>query len=115
MDGNKKACVAYIIGASENSRASTVYDYSRGIFLTYSNTGHNGNFQVYDFTRNCHVMGHLSGLYDFGTNSYINISKTNSSFTGYDFGTNSYFSGTMSGNVVTIYDSQGSMNVYTVQ
>lgn len=115
MDAQRKACIAYIIGVSENARATAVFDYSLGRFSSYSNTGQRGNFQVYDFSRNCYVMGHLSGLYDFGTNSYINISMNNGSFSGYDFGTSSYFSGTISGNVVTIYDSQSSMNVYTVQ
>lgn len=115
MDENKKACIAYIIGVSENSLSTTVYDYGTGTFSSYSNTGRGDNFQIYDFKRSCYVMGHLSGLYDFGTSSYININKSNNSFSGYDFGTNSYFSGTISGNVVTIYDSQSSMNVYTVQ
>lgn len=115
MDAKQKACIAYILVASEKSSVSSVYDYSLGTFSTYSNTGSDGNFQVFDFARNCHVMGHLSGLYDFGTNSYISISKNHGDFTIYDFSSNSYFTGSLSGNVVTVYDFQGSMNVYTVQ
>lgn len=115
MDAKRKACIAYIIGVSENARSTAVYDYSTGTFSSFSNSGRGDNYQVYDFKRNCYIMGHLSGLYDFGTNSYINITKSNNNFSGYDFGTNSYFSGTISGNIVTLYDSQSSMNVYTVQ
>lgn len=114
MDSAKRACLAFIIGRARNSNVHSVYDFGRGRFCLYTSSGDASNLQVLDHQRNSMLTGSLSGIFDFGSNSYLCINMNGNSFTGFDYGSSTFFSGTISGYVIMIYDGQtSSYNTYT--
>lgn len=115
MDPDKRACLAFIIGRVQNSNIHSVYDFGRGRFCLFTSSGDASNLQVLDRQRNSMLTGALSGVFDFGSNSYMCINMNGNSFTGFDYGSSTYFSGNISGNVIMIYDGQtSSYNTYTI-
>lgn len=115
MESDKRACLAFIIGRTQNSNIHSVYDFGRGRFCLFTSSGDVSNLQVLDHQRNSMLTGSLSGVFDFNTNSYMSINMNGGPFTGFDYGSSTFFSGNISGNVVMIYDGQeSSYNTYSM-
>ena len=107
MTNEKRAATAFICGNMNRAIAGTrLYDYSQGKLLPYSVDKQNDTINVYDFNRSSYLNGNNSMIYDYASQSYIQIIYNENTFSGYDFESESSFSGSYNNDVITIYDYQ---------
>lgn len=103
MNPDKQAAIAYIAALSKNRIISSVYDYSRGRYCFFSNNGNNGAVNVYDQNRNSFITGNLPTVYDYSTNSFVQINVRNGIISGFDYGTSAFFTGNVFDSMVSLF------------
>lgn len=103
MNPDKQAAIAYIAALSRNRNISSVYDYCRNKFCIFSNSDSNGNINVYDSSRNSFIVGNLPTVYDYATNTIIQIDVRNGVVSGYDFEASVFFTGNVLDTMVSLF------------
>lgn len=103
MNPDKQAAIAYIAALSKNRNISSIYDYCRNRFCLFSNSGSNGNVNVYDNNRRTFILGNLPTVYDYATNSFVQIDVRNGVVSGYDFETSAFFTGNVLDTMVSLF------------
>lgn len=113
MTNEKKAAIAFIVALSRRNGISAVYDYSRNKYCSYTSSGSRNQIQIFDYDRHNFIGGLLPNVYDYASNSYININVRNNTFSGFDYETSQFFSGTICDTMVSLY-SNGQYSNYTI-
>lgn len=107
MTDEKKALIAFIAALSHNRknnrRIVAVYDYARNKYCHFTDSGSHNQLHIYDFNRSSFITGTLPNIYDYASNSYINVEIRNNTFSGYDYETSQFFSGTIYDTIVSLY------------
>lgn len=103
MNLDKQAAIAFIAALSKKKIISYVYDYSRSKFCFFSNSGSNGFVNVFDQNRNSFISGNLPTIYDYNTNSYVQIDVRNGMISGFDYGSSVFFTGNVLETMVILY------------
>lgn len=103
MDLDKQAAIAYIAALSKKMNVSSIFDYSRNRYFLFSNNGNNGFLNVYDQNRNSFLAGYLPMLYDYSSNSYVQIDVRNGIISGFDYGTSVFFTGNVLDTMVCLF------------
>lgn len=107
MTDEKKALIAFIVALTHNKRPNrrigAVYDYGRNRYCHFTDNGSNNRLHIYDNERHSFITGILPNIYDYASNSYINVEIRNNMFSGYDYETAQFFSGTIYDTIVSLY------------
>lgn len=109
MIANTRACIALIaVGLIFGKKASSVYDHTQSKHIKISGKVDWTIVNIYDHDRGCSVAGNPGTLFDYGSNSHIQIKIHENRISGYDYASNSHFSGSANVDSVTIYDHETS-------
>lgn len=103
MNLDKQAAIAYIAALSKKKNVSSFYDYNRNKYCFFSNRGSNGFVNVYDQNRNNYITGYFPSIYDYSTNSYIQIDVRDGMISGFDYGTSVFFTGNVFDTMVCLF------------
>jgi hypothetical protein len=103
---DKRRTVAYVLGRMVSGLPSAIlYDYTGGASHHFSGIA-TDKVEIYDVSRKCFLTGNKSKLYDYGTESTIEIKVAGNRFAGRDIETNSHFNGHVNGNMITFFDAE---------
>lgn len=105
MKPHTRRAIAYIVGSFiSKSGGNSIYDYSTSQHHSFSNSSHDTNIAVYDYSESCHITGILPTIYHYGNGRHISIQINDTGFSGYDYDESCHFSGSVNGHSVSIYD-----------
>jgi len=120
MKSNLRALIACAAGCLiSGKKPSSVYDYSKGGYITISGSINGRSVQLYDHDVSCHFSGNGSeteySFYHHGEGCHVSLTLNSRQFSGYDHGTGSHFSGQVNGGSISVYDHQaGSYFNYSI-
>jgi hypothetical protein len=105
----KRRAIAYMVAKATDidKEISAIYDYKESAYFNFSGTLQD-QVNLYDHSRSCYITGNLSSLYDYGTNTYMNLEIDAQNFKGYDYESNTYYSGNIAGGSISFYDYEDS-------
>lgn len=109
MHPGLRACIALIAGRLITGREiSTIHDESRSSDISIEGTVTAKKVNIFDHGRGCHVAGINHGecysLYDFGGQSYVDLTIDGSTFEGYDDQVPCGFRGEVNEEGLSFYD-----------
>ena len=108
MTDEKRAAVAFICGNKYRRIVATrLFDYNRNKYIPYNIQKNMYGFNMFDYDRGSYLNGNDGQIFDFATNSYIQIVYNNFSFSGFDYQSGTSFNGIINNDSVSIYDYQG--------
>lgn len=101
--GTRRA-IAYVAGrVCTGSDARGILDLETGEHASFEGTV-GEEIALYDHSRNCHVGGTASQLFDGGDRQWINLVTSEDFFTGFDHESNHHFGGRARGQDVWVFD-----------
>lgn len=110
MTDEKRAAVAFICGNKFRDYVATrLFDYNRNKYIPYNIQKNMYGFNMFDYDRASYLNGNDNQIFDFATNSYIQIVYNNFSFSGFDYQSGTSFNGIINNDSVSIYDYQSMM------
>lgn len=105
MTDEKRAALAFICGSKYmESMVTRLYDDNRIKYIPYNIQRNQYGFNMFDYDRRSYLNGNDNQIFDFITDSYIQVVYNGYSFSGVDYQSNNAFNGTVSGNKISIYD-----------
>lgn len=97
--------IAYIAARLVSGLESgAIYDYQNNVHINLSGQVTMNHVSVYDYSRGCFVTGSGTSLYDYGDGNHVSLTTTGAQFNGFDYASNFHFSGNVNGRNVTFYD-----------
>ena len=110
MIDEKRAAVAFICGNKyRNLVATRLFDYNRNKYISYNFHKNMYGFNMFDCDRGSYLNGNDGQIFDFATNSFVQIVFNDFSFSGFDYQSGTSFCGTINNDCVSIYDYQNMM------
>ena len=109
MTPGLRAVVAYVAcRLISRAESSFIFDFSARGHRSMGGTVSESCINVYDFSENCQLTGHMSEgaiqLFHFGENVHVSLEIFQESFRGYDHSTGRYLSGVVRGSRISIKD-----------
>ena len=105
MNNEKRAAVAFICGNKNRTNLATfLYDYEKKIVRLYSITKNGQTMNIYDIDKKSYLHVQDGMVYDFDSQSYIQLNFTGNNFNGYDAETQTTFMGEVINDMIRIYD-----------
>jgi hypothetical protein len=98
--------VAYVAGRLLTGRSSSaIFDFESGNYFNYSGDVTPARVHVYDYDRDCFIGGSPESLFDYGSDTFIQLSvQRPQQFRGFDFGSSDHFDGTVANGKVSLFD-----------
>ncbi len=122
MEAETRRVIAFIAGKLKvRDTCAAVYDHDERKQFSFTGIVRPEHISVYDFIRKCHVGGKRAqavdnpdyfSLYDFGNGRHLTLSFDGPRFTGFDHKTSKPFFGLISGDSVSIHDSETDRDFY---
>jgi len=113
MDAGTRACVAYVAGCAISGAPShQLLDKTRNVTIRMRGSVKGKVVEVFDYERNCKVMGKLPNLTDLGTNTHISLEISGKNFSGYGKHVEHPFTGTVEAKEVKLHDYDEARDFY---
>jgi len=113
MDPDTRACVAYIAGAViSGAFPHQLVDKGRNLRIQVKGTIKGGAVEVFDYERNCKIMGKLPKLFDFGTNTALELEISGKNFSGHSKHVEHPFAGMVEARKVKLHDYDEARDFY---
>jgi len=105
MDSGTRACIAYVAGcAIAGVTSHQVLNKTDNVTIRLKGSIRGKSVEVFDYERNCKVMGTLPNLVDLGTNTRVSLEISGKTFSGEDKTEGVYFTGTVEGKAIKVHD-----------
>jgi len=105
MNPDTRACIAYVAGCVISGKTPhEVIDKAREVRLRVKGAVKGTVVEVFDYERNCKLMGTLPTLFDFGADMALTLEISGKNFSGHDKHVEHHFAGTVEARHVKLHD-----------